>query len=231
MSDEVAFQSLIRCVRLGDDQAAAELIRQYEPLIRREIRIHLVDRQLRRIFDSLDICQAVWASFFVRSAAGQYDLDQPEQVLRLLVNMTRNKLASAARAEHRQRRDQRRHRMNGQPTDCMDAADTEPTPSAIVSSRELLDRCLHCLTDEERQLAQLRAEGHSWQEIADRLGGAAQARRMQLSRAINRAMQITWLGIMNREHGSPSRTGHVWKSTSKATTETDRLLAEQRRLW
>ena len=188
MSDEDAFQSLIRCIRLGDDQAAAELIRRYEPLIRREIRIHLVDRQLRRIFDSLDICQAVWASFFVRSAAGQFDLDQPEQVLRLLTKMTRNKLASAARSEHRQRRDQRR--IQDRPTNqLLEAADTEPTPSAIVASDELLNRCLHSLTEEEQQLAQLRAEGLSWQQIAERMGGAAQARRMQFSRAISRAKQ------------------------------------------
>ena len=45
-------------------------------------------------------------SFFVRAAAGQYELERPEQVVKLLVTMARNKLASAARREHRQRRDQ-----------------------------------------------------------------------------------------------------------------------------
>ena len=32
------------------------------------------------------------ASFFGRAAAGQFDLDQPDQLLRLLVVMTRHKL-------------------------------------------------------------------------------------------------------------------------------------------
>jgi hypothetical protein len=42
------------------------------------------------------------------------------------------------------------------------------------------------LSDEERCLADLRAEGRSWDEIAARVGGNAHARRMQLARATDR---------------------------------------------
>jgi RNA polymerase sigma-70 factor (ECF subfamily) len=70
------------------------------------VRLHLEDRRLYRLFDSMDVCQSVLVSFFLRAAAGQYDLERPEQLVRLLITMTRNKLASAARQHHRQRRDQ-----------------------------------------------------------------------------------------------------------------------------
>src|SRR5262245_28986230 len=101
MSALNAFTESMRRIRAGDEQAAAELVRQYEPLIRRAVRLRLEDQRLRRVFDSMDICQSVLASFFVRSAAGQYDLEQPEQLLNLLVRMARNKLASAARGQSR----------------------------------------------------------------------------------------------------------------------------------
>src|SRR5438552_11547103 len=108
MADETTFADFVRRIREGDEQAASELVRKYEPLIRREVRLHLEDRRLYRLFDSMDVCQSVLGSFFLRAAAGQYDLERPEQLVRLLITMTRNKLASAARQHHRQRRDQRR---------------------------------------------------------------------------------------------------------------------------
>src|SRR3954468_3783006 len=99
MPEETEFQILIRRVRAGDEAAAAELVRLYEPAIRRAARVRLVDPRLRRVFDSMDVCQAVLASFFVRAALGQYELDRPENLVGLLVNMTRKKLVDQAREQ------------------------------------------------------------------------------------------------------------------------------------
>ena len=96
MSDDTAFSDFIRRIRAGDEQAARELVERYEPVIRREVRMRLRDPRLYRRFDWTDICQSVMASFFVRAASGQYDLDQPDQLLRLLVVMTRHKLSKQA---------------------------------------------------------------------------------------------------------------------------------------
>src|SRR5262245_38600265 len=108
MCNEPDFGDAIHRIRSGDEAAAAELVRKYEPLIRREVRLHLEDQRLRRVFDSMDVVQSVLASFFIRTAAGEYDLDNPDQLTGLLVQMARNKLASAARKQYRQRRDARR---------------------------------------------------------------------------------------------------------------------------
>src|SRR3989442_11144114 len=102
MSDAPSFQGLIARVRAGDAEAARELVQRYEPAIRRAVRFRLADSRLARLFDSMDICQSVLASFFVRAAAGQYDLEQPEQLLGLLAAMARKKLALHARAQRRQ---------------------------------------------------------------------------------------------------------------------------------
>jgi RNA polymerase sigma factor (sigma-70 family) len=185
MSEQDTFADFIRRIRAGDEQAAVEMVRRYEPLIRREIRLQLEDRRLSRLFDSMDICQSVLKSFFFRTAAGQYDLDTPEQLQRLLVTMAKNKLASAARGEHRQRRDQRRVAAGGEEM-LAGVAGNGPTPSQIVAGKELLERFRQALNEEERQLAELRGEGMAWGDIAARLGGTAQARRMQLARAVER---------------------------------------------
>ena len=79
-------------------------MRDYEPEIRRAVRIHLHDSPLQRQLDSVDICQSVLANFFVRAAAGQFDLTQPEKVIGLLVTMARNKPTDKARAHKGARR-------------------------------------------------------------------------------------------------------------------------------
>ncbi len=192
VADSTVFAGFMERIRAGDQQAAAELVRQYESLIRREVRLHLEDRRLSRVFDSMDVCQSVLGSFFLRAAAGQYDLQQPEQLIRLLVTMTRNKLASAARKEHRQRRDQRRL-AEGAEEHLAQAADPNPGPDSVVSGQELLKLFREGLSEEERRLVDLRAEGLAWADVAARLGGTPEGRRMQLNRAIERMVQVLGL--------------------------------------
>jgi RNA polymerase sigma-70 factor (ECF subfamily) len=185
MSLPDSFDDFVRRIRAGDERAAADLVRQFEPLIRREVRYQLRDRRLYRLFDSMDICQSVLASFFVRTAAGQYDLDSREQLVKLLVQMARNKLASAARKQNRQRRDSRRVDPDG--ADRIEAvSDRSPSPSDLIAGEELLQRFRRALSDEELALADLRRQGVGWADIAARLGGTAEARRSQLARAVDR---------------------------------------------
>src|SRR5215469_11628452 len=99
MPDAPTFEELIRRVRAWDQEAAAELVRLYEPTIRRVVRFRLAKARLGHLLDSMDVCQSVLKSFFVRAASGQYDLETPGQVIGLLTAMARNKLASQARKQ------------------------------------------------------------------------------------------------------------------------------------
>lgn len=190
--DAATFVEFIHRIRTGDSSAAEELVRRYEPLIRREVRLHLEDQRLARLFDSMDICQSVLASFFIRTAAGQYDLNDPPQLFRLLVTMTRHKLASAARLHYRQRRDARRTSAAGHANAARSVA-SAGDPGEIVAGKELLVKFRECLTAEELQLAEWRNDGLSWAEIARRLGGTSDARRLQLSRAVDRVTRTLGL--------------------------------------
>ena len=70
MSEDMSFVDLMRRVRAGDEQASAELVRRYEPAIRVAIHVRLNDSGLRRLLDSMDICQSVLGNFFARAASG-----------------------------------------------------------------------------------------------------------------------------------------------------------------
>jgi RNA polymerase sigma-70 factor (ECF subfamily) len=179
---------LLRRARAGDGAAAAELVRRCEPQIRLEVRLRLRDPRLRRAFDSLDICQSVLSSFFLRLAAGEYDADRPEHLLGFLIGMTRHKLAGAVRRQRAQRRDHRRVDEAGA-AELHAVASSDPSPSEQVAGQELLREFRSRLTEEERGLADRRGEGRDWAGIASELGGTAEGRRKQLARAVDRILR------------------------------------------
>jgi RNA polymerase sigma-70 factor (ECF subfamily) len=189
MSDDATFTEFMQRIRAGDASAAEELVRRYEPAIRLEVKFRLRDSPLARSLDSMDICQSVLASFFVRTAAGQYDLERPEQLRALLVSMARTKLAFQARRGRAQRRDNRR--IAGAPVDDLSAGG--PSPSRVAAGRELLQALRNKLSPEERQIADLRGQGYTWDEIAQKLGGTSPARRKQFERAVTTAVQALGL--------------------------------------
>ena len=178
------FQNLIERVRAGDEGAAIELVRRYEPMVRRVARVRLADRRLGRLLDSMDICQSVMASFFVRAALGQYELNTPDQLLRLLATMARNKLANQVHGQRAARRDVRR--VDYGEAAAEGVADRDGTPSRQVAARELLDVALARLTAGERRLLERRQEGAKWAEIAMDEGDTPEALRKKLARAVER---------------------------------------------
>jgi RNA polymerase sigma-70 factor (ECF subfamily) len=183
MPPDPSFDELIRRVVGGDEEAAARLVRDFEPVIRRVLRARLRGGRARCEFDSMDICQSVLAIFFVRVAAGEYDLKEPDDLVKLLLTMTRNKVAENMRRQHRLRRDSRRT-VGG--VEELALAGEDPTPSSVVANQELLEQARQRLSEEERQMVELRGRGLSWEEVAATLGGTAGARRNQLSRALDR---------------------------------------------
>jgi RNA polymerase sigma factor (sigma-70 family) len=187
MSEKDVFHELMRRVRSGDSAAALELVSRFEPVVRRAVRSRLRDSALRREFDSMDVCQSVLGNFFVRVAAGQFELGQPGQLVALLVTMARNKLATQARRPHFTRR------LDGNPTASTsaenDVADPGPSPSRHAEHRDLLHEVLRRLSEAERRLAEERARGRSWDEIAAAVGGNPDALRKQLTRALDRVTQ------------------------------------------
>ena len=181
MTEETPLSDLIRRIRAGDQAAAAELVRVYEPHIRRVIRLRMRDPRLRRALDPSDICQSVLASFFARLALGQYDLDRPDALIRLLAIMTRNKVALHAR----KLRSAGRVSVSLEPGRHEPMA-PDPEPVRVVAGRDLLAAIRQGLTEEEYWLSDQRVAGRHWTEIAADCGERPDALRKRLARALDR---------------------------------------------
>lgn len=183
MANDLSFEELLQSVRRGDEAAAAELLRRYEGPLRRVIHVRLVDSRLRRLFDVDDICQSVLASFFVRAALGQYELHRPEDLLKLLAVMARNKMVDKARRPSVERLADRRVPLEELPDQVL--ASPEGTPSQRIALQDLVREARRRLSPEERQLLDLRDQGKDWAEIAETVGGKPEALRKRLARAVD----------------------------------------------
>jgi RNA polymerase sigma-70 factor (ECF subfamily) len=193
VSDTNAFVQLLRRAQARDQQAATELMRTYEPAVRRAVRLRLFDARLRRIFDSTDICQSVMGTFFTRLARGQFPLESPEQLVKLLITMAHNKLTDQVRRQQAQRRDARQ--VAGFALEDEECIAPGPSPSKEIEVRELLEAVRQRMTPEERQLLEMRHEGWDWNDIADKIGSTPEALRKKLSRALQRVQEDVGLAI------------------------------------
>jgi RNA polymerase sigma factor (sigma-70 family) len=191
-----SFAEMLARIRQGDQDAAAELVRAYEPIIRRAVRFRLSDAHMRHALESLDICQSVLGSFFLRAASGQYELNQPEDLQKLLTAMARNKLKFHVRKQYAQSRDPRRVEAGA---DAAAVPALEATASRQLAARELLQQVHQRLAPQERQLVEWRQQGLEWTEIAQRLAGSPEALRKKLERALDRV--AVELGVEETGHG------------------------------
>ena len=186
MLSDAQFTDLLNRTRNGDQDAARALVKEYEPEIRRAARMRLTDPQLRRIVDSMDICQSVFGRFFRSATDGSFDLERPEQLLVLLITMTRNRVID----EHR--RQSAAKRSGGEMNDAVspdELVEDSPGPRTAAAARELLTEVRSRLSAEELVIADRRGAGQSWEEISAELNESAESLRKRLERALQRVRE------------------------------------------
>ena len=163
MLTDSEFRDLMARTRAGDEEAARECVRLYEPEIRRAARMRLNDQRLRRIMDSMDISQSVFGRFFRVATEGSLELETPVQMLALLVTMTRNRVIDLHRRETAQRRNGKPFAGARPPADVAEIAADGAGPGTAAAAR-----------------------GESWKEIAAALGKPEDQLRKKLARALER---------------------------------------------
>lgn len=163
------FRELMRGVREGSEDAAWELVEQYGDAILRAVR-RALNAKLRSKFDSMDFVQLVWSSFF--RARGRLDrFDRPEDLAAFLFTMARNKVGM----EIRRRFSTAKRNINREhPLDEVEIPDTkssgrQASPLNVAVAREQWNRMLESQPEHYRRIIELRLQGFSRQEIADRL--------------------------------------------------------------
>ncbi len=182
------FRRLMRKVKAKDQEACRQLVVLFQSEIYRQVRLPLIGLGLQTIIDPMDICQAVFTSFFERVVGGPYELKDPQQVRHLLLTMARNKVTDESRRYMAARRNQQKQIADAE--DCLRALPADiSTPSSIVGKRELIAEVLKYLTEEERWVVERRSQGVDWTTLATELNTSPDALRKKIDRAIERVNQ------------------------------------------
>jgi RNA polymerase sigma factor (sigma-70 family) len=198
------FDDLLQRVRAGDRTAAGSLWLQFEPEIRRMLRVRLWQSGLRGREETEDRLQSVALLFFDRLDRGKLDdllddVEGPDQLLNLLKKMARGKYVDWIRRRSAQRRGKGRRRA----LEAMDfdPASNETRASQALQHQELVGRGMALLDENEQRIAELIRSGRKWQQIADELGTTREAVRKQFYHAVDRLKQRV---IGNTSDDSPS---------------------------
>lgn len=178
------FDALMRDVMAGSEAAAQQLFKDYEPLLLHAIRRRL-NKHIRSKFDSLDIAQDVWASFFAEIPEKR-QFESPEHLMAFLTTLAKNKVVDTTRHTlMTQKRNPNREQSldDSQRFDKANLAGPQATPSQIVMSQEEWSAFLRRQPLVYRRVFILMVEGKTATEIADELHIDAKTVRRIMARA------------------------------------------------
>jgi DNA-directed RNA polymerase specialized sigma24 family protein len=176
-------QEFFALMQGGDEGAVEAMLQEMDPFLRRVIRMRLLDGRLRRAVDTTDILQSLLEDFFRQPMAGERAESSSVQLCAYLAAAVRHKVQTRLRKE-------RRHA--GSLPDQWEPACPEPDVGKRVEDQDFAAAIRSRLDESARLLFDLKAQGLTWQEVAAKVGGRADALRMRLNRSV--AAVLTELG-------------------------------------
>ncbi|MEX2559942.1 MAG: sigma-70 family RNA polymerase sigma factor [Pirellulales bacterium] len=177
MSDDPAaendrrFAELMEGIRNGSQEAANQLVAEYGEYVERAVR-RMLNKKMRRQFDSADFTQAVWTSLFSDPAFFER-VDGPESLARYVLGAGRNKVTEEFRRllQTRKYNVNRERSLDGSAEyDALQVAARQPTPSQVAATNEALARAMAKLPLHYQEIFRLRRSGMTQAEIAARTG-------------------------------------------------------------
>ena len=181
-NDTDDFAALLARARRGEAGAIADLVRQYEPEVRRVAHARLRG-PMRSLLDSMDLVNSVHRCILLGLRQNKFDLAQPANLVALAVTMVRRKIARQWRRLHCQQH------VLGKPVDpvvleqrLLALARPRTDPAAEAELRERIQALLPTLEETDRRLLELRLQGFRTADAARVLGLNADVLRVRLSK-------------------------------------------------
>jgi RNA polymerase sigma-70 factor, ECF subfamily len=170
MSDAVPDQVLASYCRSGNEDAARQLFEKYMERLVALARRRISQRLASRV-DAEDIVQSVFRTFFGRLRAGQFEIEDQDDLCKLLMRITVHKTLRQVAFHKAAKRNPALEKGQQDASDdrILEVLDSEPTPEATVAFVDQLEHFLARLRPEERQVLEMRLQGHSNEEIAAKL--------------------------------------------------------------
>lgn len=173
--DDAVFLDLVAKARGGDHDAANELIRAFEADVRMMVRVRLPGL-LRGQLDSLDVAQDIWASLLADSSARRdLDFSNAGHFRNYLAGVVQNKVLEEYRRRTRVKkydmsREERLQVRRGSQTTSREPAAPDPTPSQQAQAADRMAQLQAGRTPVEARILELRRDGLTFDEIAQRTG-------------------------------------------------------------
>jgi RNA polymerase sigma-70 factor, ECF subfamily len=166
MSD-LTDKSLMRRLKEGSEDAATALYLRYAQRLQQLTDAQVSPGMAVRV-DPEGVVQSVFRTFFRRTASGQYEVAEKEDLWKLLLVMALNKIRSAGSFHRAAKRDLKKTQaLPGQIDDSADGNETALTILKLTVAEVVGD-----LPEDQREIVWLRIEGHEVAEIAEKTGRA-----------------------------------------------------------
>ena len=171
MSSEINSHELVERWRAGDQDAARLLFDRYVDRLAAVARQRIGQRLGTRV-DPDDVVQSVFRTFFGRLRDGQFSIADQDDLCKLLMRITVHKTLRQAEYQFAARRNPAHETPQGDPSHepLMDLLSREPSPETTVAFVDELEHFLKELRPEERQILEMRFQGHDNEEVAAQLG-------------------------------------------------------------
>ncbi len=134
--------------------------------------------------EAFDVCQDTFAEFFNDCAEGEIDLQDPDELMRLLIRLARKRIGAQARKRRAKKR-LPQSEVLGEGW-LQDVLDPGKSPSQKLALSELVERVKRIVTGDEWRIVQLRIAGWQWDMIAIQVGGQQDAVRQKFNRTMDR---------------------------------------------
>ena len=180
-SADVDFVQLVTAAGSGNVDAQRIICERYEPKVRVVARV-MLGPALRPYLDSIDLVQSVHRSLLTGLRDHKFDISSPEKLIALANTIVRRKVARKWQ-EHR-----RQQRIDGQPNSedllqtLSSLSNSESDPTAVAQFNDQLTKLCQNLSAIERKMLELRLDGYSSREIADKIDVHPVALRVRWTR-------------------------------------------------
>jgi len=184
LPDPSNWQSLIDGLQSGDDATLRRFFADFGPMLH-GIADSRVAPHLRSRFDADDVVQSTFRTFFRRAKGGYFQFEDNQRLWNLLCAITLTKLREKVRFHGRQSRAVDRERSSGATDEGRsgtDFVDSAPAPDAAMEFSDTFTALLEALSEEERQLVDLKLQDLTNDEVAEQLNVSERTVRRSLSR-------------------------------------------------
>jgi RNA polymerase sigma factor (sigma-70 family) len=166
----VDLAQILAAAHRGDQSAWEMLFRECYPKVRRVVRRKL-NRSMRSLYDSTDFASDVMKS--LAANFGHLDFASIDSLLAFLAQVAEQKVIDEYRRRHTLKRDMTRERSlvsEGAEAGPVQLSSDDPTASQLAQANEVHERLLSRVDETERTIIQLKQQGYSNADIAERTG-------------------------------------------------------------